>query len=170
MTQAETLILGMLSYKERHGYELEKYISKNRMRDWSQIGFSSIYSILNKLHKKGLIDYEMKAESDGPKRKVFHILDEGRQAFLSKLSEMLTDPMPLKQDVDVAITFGGLLKPEIIKSALKEYKNKVENNLQMYQTEAVQSFGEDPNVLRMLRRSILHMEADLEWVNEVLSQ
>ncbi len=112
----------------------------------------------------------MKAESDGPKRKVFHILDEGRQAFLSKLSEMLTDPMPLKQDVDVAITFGGLLKPEIIKSALKEYKNKVENNLQMYQTEAVQSFGEDPNVLRMLRRSILHMEADLEWVNEVLSQ
>ncbi len=168
MTQAEALILGMLCYKERHGYELEKYINQNLMRDWSQIGFSSIYSILNKLNKKGLIGYEMKSESEGPKRKVFHLLEEGRELFFEKLLDMLKTPTALKQDIDVGITFIGLLEPEVIKSALQAYKMQVEVSLDMYQSDEVQAFGKDPHVFKLLRRAVLHMEADLKWINEIL--
>jgi DNA-binding PadR family transcriptional regulator len=35
-------LLGLLAEKPRHGYELEEVIIARGMRDWTEIGFSSI--------------------------------------------------------------------------------------------------------------------------------
>ena len=50
----EQLILGILSEHSEHGYNIEKIIEIRGMRKWTDIGFSSIYYVLEKLEDKGL--------------------------------------------------------------------------------------------------------------------
>ncbi|MAC39111.1 MAG: PadR family transcriptional regulator, partial [Oceanicaulis sp.] len=55
LTDAELLLLGLVSEMPRHGYELEQVIETRGMREWTQVGFSSIYFVLGKLEKAGLV-------------------------------------------------------------------------------------------------------------------
>jgi len=55
MTNAELAILGLVAEAPRHGYEIEQLIENRGMRNWTEVGFSSIYYILNKLEQRSLI-------------------------------------------------------------------------------------------------------------------
>ena len=55
LTDAELLLLGLVAEMPRHGYELDQVIEERGMREWTQIGFSSIYFVLGKLQKLGLV-------------------------------------------------------------------------------------------------------------------
>ena len=56
MTNAELAILSLVAEQPRHGYEIEQVIEARGMRDWTEVGFSSIYYLLNKLEKAGLVE------------------------------------------------------------------------------------------------------------------
>ncbi|MDZ4159188.1 MAG: helix-turn-helix transcriptional regulator, partial [Anaerolineaceae bacterium] len=56
MTNAELAILSLLVERALHGYEIERIIQERGIRDWTEIGFSSIYYLLKKLKNKGLIE------------------------------------------------------------------------------------------------------------------
>jgi len=56
MTNAELAILSLIAQQPRHGYEIEQVIEERGMRDWTEVGFSSIYYLLNKLEKDSLIE------------------------------------------------------------------------------------------------------------------
>ncbi|MEQ9246341.1 MAG: PadR family transcriptional regulator, partial [Nitratireductor sp.] len=59
LTDAELLLLGLVAEMPRHGYELEQIIDTRGMREWTQVGFSSIYFVLGKLEKSGLVAAEV---------------------------------------------------------------------------------------------------------------
>ena len=61
LTDAELLVLGLVVEMPRHGYELELVIELRGMREWTQIGFSSIYFVLGKLERLGLVTAETPA-------------------------------------------------------------------------------------------------------------
>jgi DNA-binding PadR family transcriptional regulator len=67
------LLLGLVAEMPRHGYELEQVIDQRSMREWSQIGFSSIYFVLGKLEARGLIAAGREASSGSKSRKVYSI-------------------------------------------------------------------------------------------------
>ncbi|HUV26505.1 MAG TPA: PadR family transcriptional regulator, partial [Anaerolineales bacterium] len=56
MTNAELAILSLIAEQPRHGYDIEQVIEARGMREWTEIGFSSIYYLLNKLEKDGMIE------------------------------------------------------------------------------------------------------------------
>ena len=56
MTNAELVILSLIAERPRHGYQIEQVIEEREMREWTELGFSSIYYILNKLEGQGHID------------------------------------------------------------------------------------------------------------------
>ena len=56
MTNAELAIISLIVEKSMHGYEISPVMKAREMRNWTEIGFSSIYYILNKLEKKSLIE------------------------------------------------------------------------------------------------------------------
>src|SRR3989304_5788294 len=53
MRNADLAVLGLLMEQPRHGYQIEQVIQERNMRDWTEIGFSSIYAILGRLLKQG---------------------------------------------------------------------------------------------------------------------
>jgi hypothetical protein len=55
MTNAELAMLCLIAERPRHGYEIEGVIQERGMREWTEVGFSSIYYLLKKLEREGLI-------------------------------------------------------------------------------------------------------------------
>jgi DNA-binding PadR family transcriptional regulator len=76
LTDAELLVLGLVAEMPRHGYELEQMIEQRGMREWTQIGFSSIYFVLGKLEKLELVTAEEPAAAKA--KKVFRVTGDGR--------------------------------------------------------------------------------------------
>ena len=56
LTASELTVLGLLVEHPRHGYDLERVIEQRGIRQWTDIGFSSIYYVLSKLEKRGLVE------------------------------------------------------------------------------------------------------------------
>src|SRR5688572_9379581 len=67
LTDSELLVLGLVAEMPRHGYELEQVIEQRGMREWTEIGFSSIYFVLGRLEKKGLVKAEIPATAKAKK-------------------------------------------------------------------------------------------------------
>ncbi len=55
LTPAELTVLGLIVEQPRHGYDLEQVIEERGIRQWTDIAFSSIYYVLAKLEKRGLV-------------------------------------------------------------------------------------------------------------------
>jgi DNA-binding PadR family transcriptional regulator len=78
--------LHLLSEKPRHGYEIEEVIEERGMREWTAIGFSSIYYLLGKLEKgagreEPLARSWLEEGERGPARKVYGITSGGMEAL-----------------------------------------------------------------------------------------
>ncbi|MBB3121729.1 PadR family transcriptional regulator [Pseudoduganella violacea] len=82
ITDSELLLLGLVAEMPRHGYELEQNIDTRGMREWTQVAFSSIYFVLGKLEKGGLVLAE--APINAKARKTFSITAAGREVLLEQ--------------------------------------------------------------------------------------
>lgn len=90
ISDLETAILGLLYEEPQHGYQLEKTIEGWGMRNWTPIGFSSIYYVLKKLEKKELVESKLEKVEGKPSRKVFTITDLGKNTMKEKLTSLLS--------------------------------------------------------------------------------
>jgi DNA-binding PadR family transcriptional regulator len=89
---AELLVLGLVAEMPRHGYELEQVIEQRGMREWTQIGFSSIYFVLGKLEKRELVTAEKPAGVKA--KKVFRVTDAGRATLVEQALAALRTVRP----------------------------------------------------------------------------
>jgi DNA-binding PadR family transcriptional regulator len=80
VTNAELAILSLVAERPCHGYEIEQLIEARGMRDWTEIGFSSIYYLLKKL-KKRLVWGQLEPAARGPARQVYRLTGAGDQAW-----------------------------------------------------------------------------------------
>jgi len=128
---AQMTILGLIREKERHPYEINHVIEEREMRNWTDIGKSSIYRILIKLEKEGLVKFKNKIRQSRNlkiysitkkgeellKNFVFNSISKGRnyQNFILALSNILV--LNKKEQI---MAFNNCLK------TLKEQKQHLE--------------------------------------------
>ncbi|SBT43540.1 hypothetical protein [Micromonospora auratinigra] len=55
LTPAELTLLGLVIERPRHGYDPERVVAQRGVREWTDIGFSSIYYLLAELERRGLL-------------------------------------------------------------------------------------------------------------------
>jgi DNA-binding PadR family transcriptional regulator len=93
LTNTELALLSLVMEREMHGYEMERLIEERGMRNWTQVGFSSIYFVLRKLEGAGLVVSRLeKAPGRGPARRVYAPSDRGREAYAANLHRALSEP------------------------------------------------------------------------------
>jgi DNA-binding PadR family transcriptional regulator len=93
LSNAELAVLSLVAEEPRHGYQIETVIEERNMRYWTEIGFSSIYRILKKLEKDGLVESRsMEPQGRGPGRKVYHMTGEGWEIWRKASLEALATP------------------------------------------------------------------------------
>lgn len=72
----EGIVLAILSMRSAYGYEITAWL---RERGFSDIAEGTVYALLVRVEKKGLVDVEKVPSEKGPPRKVYSLNAHGRE-------------------------------------------------------------------------------------------
>lgn len=169
MTNAEIAILSLIAERPCHGYEIEQLIQARGMREWTEIGFSSIYYLLKKLEKQGLISASLQPpEGPGPARKVFSILPEGEAALQEAALEALTNPRRIYPHIQVGLANLFRLPREKVQAALQTYAHILEQRMRHIRSCQHEQQPLPWQVDAMFAYSEAMIEAETMWVKQFL--
>lgn len=84
----DTIILNILKNGDNYGYEIMKAVSVNSSREY-ELKEPSLYTSLKRLEKQGYVSSYWGDESQGGRRKYYHITGSGKAAYEKALAEWL---------------------------------------------------------------------------------
>lgn len=85
----DTIILKILLDSDNYGYEIMKAVSVNSNNEY-ELKEPSLYTSLKRLEKSGLIESYWGDESQGGRRKYYHITVRGMESYKNAVSEWKT--------------------------------------------------------------------------------
>lgn len=171
MTNAELAVLSLVEERPRHGYEIEQVIEERGMRDWTEVGFSSIYYLLKKLEEKGLVASALeKPAGRGPARKVYHITELGLEEWYRQSLETIRTPVSGSSPFLLGLSVFPVFAKADSLPALQEYLARLEirKARMLEQAEAQQPLP--PHVEAMFEYSRTLMNAEINWLKKFIVQ
>lgn len=172
MTNAEMAILNLVAEQPLYGYQIEQLIEQRGMRQWADIGFSSIYYILNKLEGTGWLESEKQSESDRPARKVYHLAGGGAVALAEAVRQRLSAPRMRSGDLDLALASLPALPLSEALSALRLYQQQMQTNIRQvtHKEESDRQVHLPFHAAAIFEHSLALMQAELAWVTQFIAQ
>lgn len=122
MTQTEAIILGLVAEGFGYGYQIEQQIAARHVRRWAEVGFSSIYYLLAKLERHGLVNSRHRASPEGPRRRVYRISQRGREALRAEAGQRLAARLPLPGGKYVGLALAAQLAPDELAAAVTAHR------------------------------------------------
>jgi DNA-binding PadR family transcriptional regulator len=165
LTTAELTLLGLLVEKPRHGYELEEVIADRGMREWTEVGFSSIYYLLAKLRDRGLItEVDTPRHGRGKSRKVFGPTADGYRVCAEAAEAAVAELRPVFPHILVGLANQPAIPPERLRVALARRATAVADKIaEIRATKDVQ-----PDVPSFVRAifdySLAQLTAEQQWL------
>lgn len=172
MTNSELVLLSLIAEHPCHGYELERVIEERGMRNWTDLAFSSIYFVLNKLVKDGWVTGSTQAAAGrGPAKKVYSIMPKGIYALRAGVRASLANPFPGDRAFMFGLSCLPMLQPSDTLSALQERKTALQNRRQeLAQHPALTQPDFPAHVTAMFTYSLSLLDSELVWLEEYIHQ
>ncbi|MDE0545612.1 PadR family transcriptional regulator [Microbacterium sp. C7(2022)] len=126
----ENVLLGVLSLKPFHGYELLKWFDAEGQFIRSNTHHSQIYRELSRMVKNGLVEFEVDPREGRPDAKVYRITEHGHRVLLEWIHSPY-EPTSRFQDADfntrfafsVGLDLGAALR--VVETELKYRREQV---------------------------------------------
>lgn len=170
MTNAELAILTLVAERPRHGYQVEQVLEQRGMREWTEVGFSSIYYLLKKLERDGLIKGRLEEAQRGPARKVYRLTPAGGEALQCAVLEALSVPQRAYPSVLLGLAslpavpvFQALNALQKYRAALAERQTRLQERRR----------GQQPLpyfVDAIFAYSLTLLEAEIKWVGDFITR
>jgi len=170
ITNREAALLGLLSEKPMHAYEIEKIIEKRNMRYWTEISFSTLYYELNKLEEKKFVTSETKISEKNVAQKIYTINSNGRKKIKEKVIELLSKTEKIIWQIDLGMANICLINEKETIDAFKKYIKSIDEYIEMYQ-QLLEFFKKHdyPNSdCALAERPIMHLKVEKKWAKEYL--
>lgn len=165
LSAAELTLLGLLVEQPRHGYELEAVISERGMREWTEIGFSSIYYLLTKLRERSLITLADPAQAEGgKKRKVYAATAEGRKVCSAAAEEAIAELHPLFPRVLVGLANQPAVDHERLLAALDQRSRALAERIEHIRQTAAREEHAPEFVHAIFDYSLSQLSAEQAWL------
>jgi len=178
LNHAEFIVLGLIAENPSHAYNINKRIEERGMRNWTNIGRSSIYRVIKSLEKKGLTDKWIE-EIDNRTINVYKITDLGSKILRDKVYKVISkfkgrrDP-----NYDVALSMYSVLSKEEQVRAFKNSLEIINNDIEMLiqqeeisKRESLKQWGGYPlNIKALFIRPIKVMETHIEFIEWMLKE
>ena len=166
LTDAESLVLGLVAEMPRHGYELEQLIEQRGMREWTQIGFSSIYFVLGKLEKMRLVKAKKPAE---PKtKKTYTVTDKGRKTLVTQTIAALENVRPTYSSVLLGMIHWPVLTRDMALGTLQARSGAVEAEMARLGKIQIDQQPLPDFVEALFDFSTGQLRAESEWIARTL--
>ena len=102
--QGRYLLLGLLDLEDQSGYDLKQTIEQSVGHFWRE-GYGQIYPALEQLEQAGLVESHVERQSGRPDRKVYTLLEMGRERLREWLKEPARDEVP-RNELLLKLFFG----------------------------------------------------------------
>jgi len=162
LTDAQLLLLGLVAEMPRHGYELEQVIEQRGMREWTQIGFSSIYFVLSKLEKMGFVSAK-KSKSEKAK-KTFSITDTGYDALVEQALYSLRNSRPTYSSALLGMAHWSMLEHQAALSALQKRGEAAVKELERIENIQLSQQPLPDFVEAIFDFSLSQLQAEVKWI------
>lgn len=171
LTNSEVALLGLLSEKPKHAWQIERDVEHRSMRSWTDLSQSTIYRQLTSLHKAGFVASEQDVV-DGRARKVYSLTDAGRAALRERILDLLTEPETPTWGIDLATYNVNLVDTKDALAALGRYREQLGNAIGCWEaTEEYMSSHSCPTYrLAVVRRPRYLLEAEIRWVDDFVAE
>lgn len=170
LNHREFVILGLVAEFPSHAYSINQRIDDRGMRAWTSIGKSSIYSDLNNLEEKGLVD-SYREEVDNRMRKVYSITDYGSKILTKKTFNVLKEFIG-RNDENFYVAFSML--PILTHEQQIEAFTHSLNTIKMHKEELENMLEANSQMPLNVRGLFLHpikiLGTDIEFIKLVLDE
>ncbi len=163
--ERELLLLGLLRQQHMHGYRLNEFIERE-MAICTDLKKPTAYFLLDKMAKQGWITMRETREGNRPPRRVYRLTARGEAEYQKLLRANLGSFMPAKFPGDVGLAYADDLDPQEVLSLLSERRKALA--AQLAETQQVPPHAGTLQLL--VDHQILHLEAELEWLDEVVTK
>jgi DNA-binding PadR family transcriptional regulator len=167
LTDSEFLVLGLVAEMPRHGYELEQVIEERSMREWTQIGFSSIYYVLGKLEQRGLIKAETPVRAKA--KKSFEMTEKGRETLVDQTLATLKAIHPTYPSLLLGMIHWSVLTRDQALDALKTRRNALAKELERIENIHFEQQPLPDYVDAIFEFSIGQLKAEADWIDRTLA-
>lgn len=167
LTDSELLVLGLVAEMPRHGYELEQIIEEREMREWTQIGFSSIYYVLNRLEQKGLIKADTPASVKA--RKSYRMTPEGRDTLIDQTLATLKVVHPTYPSLLLGMIHWAVLTRDQALDALRTRKGALAKELERIENIHFEQQPLPDYIDVIFEFSIGQLKAEADWIDRTLA-
>src|SRR5262245_40547863 len=166
LTDAELLVLGLVAEMPRHGYELDRLIEQRGMREWTQIGFSSIYFVLGKLEHKGLVKANTPASAKA--KKSYKLTRTGKTTLVNQTLAALTTLRSTYSSALLGMIHWPVLTREQALGALQARSDAVKDELSRLAAIHADQQPLPDYVDVLFEFSIGQLRAEAEWIAKTL--
>lgn len=168
MTNSEYLILGLLYKQPTHAYHLDQILTEDGFKKKVNLAFSSVYAVLKKLNKNGLVTSHIEKVEKMPDKKIYSLTEKGKEDFLQNLKQYLSHPKAEKSSFELSLHFSNLIASEELKEILKMYEAEL-NRLIQNQVTKITSLSTNNQIERALYNRALRLwQAEKQWLKELL--
>jgi len=157
--------LALLAKQPAHGYELKQALDSTFGPGWPPLNFGQIYTTLARLERDGLVRSQDVPQEGRPGKRVYELTPQGRQA-LQEWVDTSSTGTHIKDDFFMKVVLArlsGIAEPaSLIERQRMEYLQAIKD---MDNLITNQSPDDDPVALLLVEGAILHLRADLKWLD-----
>jgi len=166
LTDSELLVLGLLSEMPRHGYDLEKIIEQRGMREWTQIGFSSIYYVLGKLESSNFVKADTPLSEKAKKR--YKLTRSGKKALVDQTQSALKFFRSSNSSLLMGMIHWSVLSRDQALSGLKARQVAVTTELDRLQSIQLEQQPLPDFVDAMFEFNCMQLITESKWIAKTL--
>jgi DNA-binding PadR family transcriptional regulator len=170
LTHAEQAVLSLVVEAPRHGYEIEQIIQAREMRAWADLGFSSIYYLLGRLERRGLVRSARRASPEGPARRIYHRTPAGVAALRDAIRRALSVPESGDSPIQLALASLPVLSTAETLTALRRYRGQLRQRLDHLRQRRAGQPDLPVHVRAMFARSAALLRAEIRWADGLLAR
>lgn len=167
-------ILTVLTRGKMTGYEITKHFDEVLSYFW-QASHQQVYRELGRLAADGCVTHKEVVQSGKPNKKVYTITKRGRE----KLQQWVREPTPMapqRYDLLVKLLAGSVVEKSVLLDEIRRHKmvtDEIRDNCYAMQEACfgtpVDAMSDHDQILYLaLRRGVLLIEAQREWLQEVI--
>ncbi|MGZ8630835.1 MAG: helix-turn-helix transcriptional regulator [Actinomycetota bacterium] len=167
-TKVEIVVLGLLAEEPMYGYDLLERFRERGMGFWTELSRASVYQVLKRLEREGLVTGKAQEGRVGPDRRVFRLTRAGRDRLAEGLVAMASELVPYDTDGGVALGFAHVLTASSAKALADARERSARDLLDAVRTELARTASERDAgravSIAMMQQQAALAEAELAWL------
>jgi DNA-binding PadR family transcriptional regulator len=160
-------VLGLLARRPAHGYELKVAYDRLFGRIWPQVNVGQVYTTLQRLERDGLVEGNAVEQAHKPDKRVYALTPSGREELRRWLSEPVAEPR-LKDEFFLKLVMARLADLDATTEPMLLIERQRRGYLEALRdlnelVSRLDASGDEIGSL-IAEGAILHLKADLEWL------